>query len=1109
MRLIGYFLAEGFVNGRSVKFAFSEEEIEYHGDLKNLMLQAFGVEAKIYPYLANGKSIVFAFHSVKAVEFFSQFGKTAKNKYIPQWIMFLPFDLQKQLLKGYWRGNGCQTVDGFNIDTASCQLAEDIKMISLRLGMIPSKIKRMETVVLPMQESRVCRESFNRIIYKLCYRGKNAKILSEILCVETQTAANRSYTFIANGYAHYPIRDISSSAVENLLVYNLEVAGEQSYICEGVAVHNCVRVLAETIASLPLHVYRRLEGSKGKEKAPEHYLYPVLHEIANPEMTSFELRETMVGHLCLRGNAYAEKVFDRAGRVKELWPLNPDGVLVERDKATKQLIYIITLPGESRQVKLSSDRILHIRGLSGNGIIGYSPIALAKESIGLALATEEYGSRFFGNASRPSGVLEHPGKLGKDAADRLKKSWEEMHRGLSNAHRVAILEEGLKWNQIGMTQEDSQYLQCVIPGTMISMADGTRKEVEKIKKGDIVIGYDKGKYVAARVSATGNIQKKRLIKITTARGRTLTASYDHPCLALKRLRTPGGRIANRNPEWIKMDDLQVGYYLKIGLGFPEKSIEQKIAFQEAYLLGALIGDGYLRAGSCMFSSKDDGVSLRVNNILSLMGASLKKKKGENVDWGIITGGSGRGRKGNEFRKFINKSGLVGKHSHDKTIPEYIFTGGKDAWIGFLSGYFDTDGTIKSINEKAQPVLSFSSINRKLLEECQYLLSLLGVQSAIYKTRDAGMRHVLGKMCNIKAGYCLNIAGFSQVRKASTLLNLAHKTKSIRLKEYEEVKDSIYTIENVLYDRIKKIEQAGDGKTVGLEIEGCHTHITNGIITHNTRQYQVVDIARIFRVPPHMIAELTRATYSNIESQSIDFVVNTIRPWLVRFEQAFKQRLFDETDREHYAEFLIDGLLRGDIASRYSAYAVGRQWGWLSADDIREMENRNPLPDGQGETYLVPLNMIPAGETAKIGDIAKEPPKSEDKKQKTREIFTPIMKDVGMRIVRRERADILQMMRKSKDMGSFTRRLDGFWEEHQSYIRKSITPVFRSYGNAAWYDDDEIEASINLYTTRHINNLKNQIITLTDSKNYDTTTLENALEAVFNELESEATGGKIN
>lgn len=276
------------------------------------------------------------------------------------------------------------------------------------------------------------------------------------------------------------------------------------------AVYASVRVLAETIASLPLHVYRRLGNGKGKEKATEHYLYPVLHEIANPEMTSFELRETMVGHLCLRGNAYAEKVFDRAGRVKELWPLNPDGVLVERDKATKQLIYIITLPGESKQVKLSSDRILHIRGLSGNGIIGYSPIALAKESIGLALATEEYGSRFFGNASRPSGVLEHPGKLGKDAADRLKKSWEEMHRGLSNAHRVAILEEGLKWNQIGMTQEDSQYLQCVIPGTMISMADGTRKEVEKIKKGDIVIGYDKGKYVAARVSATGNIQKKKI-----------------------------------------------------------------------------------------------------------------------------------------------------------------------------------------------------------------------------------------------------------------------------------------------------------------------------------------------------------------------------------------------------------------------------------------------------------------------------------------------------------------------------------------------------------------------------------------------------------------------
>ena len=129
----------------------------------------------------------------------------------------------------------------------------------------------------------------------------------------------------------------------------------------------------------------------------------------------------------------------------------------------------------------------------------------------------------------------------------------------------------------------------------------------------------------------------------------------------------------------------------------------------------------------------------------------------------------------------------------------------------------------------------------------------------------------------------------------------------------------------------------------------------------TRKFQVNEIARIYRIPPHMLADLERATFSNIEHQSIDFVTHTIRPWLVRWEQSIKQNLMVPADRDRYfAEFLVDGLLRGDTKSRYEAYAIGRQNGWFSADDIREMENLNPLPDGKGEEYLIPLNMIPAG-----------------------------------------------------------------------------------------------------------------------------------------------------
>jgi HK97 family phage portal protein len=128
----------------------------------------------------------------------------------------------------------------------------------------------------------------------------------------------------------------------------------------------------------------------------------------------------------------------------------------------------------------------------------------------------------------------------------------------------------------------------------------------------------------------------------------------------------------------------------------------------------------------------------------------------------------------------------------------------------------------------------------------------------------------------------------------------------------------------------------------------------------TRKFQKAEIAGIYRVPPHMIGDLEKATFSNIEQQSLEFVRDTIRPWCVRWEQCMCMKLLTPTERKKYfIEHLVDGLLRGDIASRYAAYAVGRQWGWLSADDIREKENMNPLPDEQGKKYLTPLNMASA------------------------------------------------------------------------------------------------------------------------------------------------------
>ncbi|MCG5220276.1 phage portal protein [Streptosporangium sp. KLBMP 9127] len=363
-----------------------------------------------------------------------------------------------------------------------------------------------------------------------------------------------------------------------------------------------VRVIAEDLASLPLITYERLE--RGKRRATEHPLYRILHDRPNPFMTSVALRETLQGHAMTWGNGYAEIVRNGAGDVVELWPLRPNRVKPEITRTSAgafTLMYRYTDEVTGLQVMLHPDQVLHISGLGGDGVRGYSLIGLARQSIGLGLATEAYGAAFFGNASRPSGVLKHPGELSDPARKRMQLDWENIHRGLDRAHRVAILEEGVEWQTIGIPPEDAQFLE-------------------------------------------------------------------------------------------------------------------------------------------------------------------------------------------------------------------------------------------------------------------------------------------------------------------------------------------------------------------------------------TRKFGVTEMARWLRLPPHKIGDLERATFTNIEHQALDYVTSALRIWLVRWEQAILTRLLTEPEREvFFSEHLVDALLRGDIKSRYEAYAIGRNWGWLSADDIAEMENRNPLPDGRGEVYLVPLNMKPAPSPEELEEAKNAPP----------------------------------------------------------------------------------------------------------------------------------------
>lgn len=218
------------------------------------------------------------------------------------------------------------------------------------------------------------------------------------------------------------------------------------------AVYACVRILSETMAALPLHTYRHTNS--GKEKAIEHSLYYLLHNEPNPEMTSFVFRETLMGHLLIWGNAYAQIIRDGRGKVIALYPLLPDKMTVDRTEKG-ELYYIYNKDG--LLYSLRNSEVLHIPGLGFDGLVGYSPIAMAKNAIGMAIATEEYGAKFFANGANPGGVLEHPGVV-KDPA-RIRESWNAVYQGSGNAHRVAVLEEGMKFQSIGIPPEQAQFLE--------------------------------------------------------------------------------------------------------------------------------------------------------------------------------------------------------------------------------------------------------------------------------------------------------------------------------------------------------------------------------------------------------------------------------------------------------------------------------------------------------------------------------------------------------------------------------------------------------------------------------------------------------------------------
>lgn len=222
------------------------------------------------------------------------------------------------------------------------------------------------------------------------------------------------------------------------------------------SVYASVKVLSESVAQLPLILYRRTEGG-GKERATDHPLYPILHDLANPWTSSFDFRQFMQAALCLHGNCFA--FINRTnGRIAELIAIDPHAVTVETDETTMEPRYRVAGRNGASRVYQRSE-IFHLKTLGTDPNIGLSPVGQAREAIGLAMTMEQHAARLFANGARPSGILSYAKSLGKEAMDRLRDSFSKAQSGSENSGKTLILEDGMTWTANQFSSVDSQFLE--------------------------------------------------------------------------------------------------------------------------------------------------------------------------------------------------------------------------------------------------------------------------------------------------------------------------------------------------------------------------------------------------------------------------------------------------------------------------------------------------------------------------------------------------------------------------------------------------------------------------------------------------------------------------
>ena len=276
----------------------------------------------------------------------------------------------------------------------------------------------------------------------------------------------------------------------------------------------CIRVISESIASMPWGVFRKLPNG-GRMREADNPVDWLLHTQANPEVSAFHFRETIIAHALTWGNGYAEIERDAAGRPLWLWQITPDRVYVERDERGN-IVYEVFNPRGGPSTYIPAENMFHLKGLGFDGLVGYSVIRMAAREIGAGMAMQEFGSNYFANDTTPGGILKYPTRLSDAARNNLRESWQKRHGGPENRRVVAILEEGLEWQQTGLPPQESQFIEGkqLLPSEICrwfrvpphKIQDLSRAHFTNIEESNIDVVTDTYQPWCARLESEANIK---------------------------------------------------------------------------------------------------------------------------------------------------------------------------------------------------------------------------------------------------------------------------------------------------------------------------------------------------------------------------------------------------------------------------------------------------------------------------------------------------------------------------------------------------------------------------------------------------------------------------